>query len=150
MAALTRQQMLARIHMIKAKMNWSDDEYRAILADKTGHRSAAELDGPTLARLLRDLDQGMPLRQDRQPKANEWAWANEIAKDKARSIWKIRRLCKELGIAEGSQMAYAEGVAARQFGHERRLKMMTAQELNGLIGPLQRTLASKRAGAEAA
>lgn len=143
--ASTRNQLLARLHCIKRDQGWSDDEYRDILQARTGARSAADLDDAALARVVAALG------AQKAPAAapiNEWAWVNEVAKDKQKLLWKIRRICINLGIATGSQTRYCEGVAARVSGHERHLRMMDAGELWVLIGPLERTARYKRQGAE--
>lgn len=79
---------------------------------------------------------------------DEWAWVNAATEAKRPALWKIRRLVMELGIRRGAQVAYAEGIAKRISGHERHLRMMDADELQALIGPLNRTLAARRAGGE--
>lgn len=51
----TRNQLLARLHCIKKEQGWDDDTYRDILYARTGKRSAAELEGPELARAVAAL-----------------------------------------------------------------------------------------------
>ncbi len=132
----TRNQLLARLHCIKKEQGWDDAEYRDILQARSGARSGADLDDAALARVVAALGAQKP----REGKSdNEWAWVNTAAKDKRDILWKIRRICINLGIARGQQIAYAEGVAARIAGFERHLQMMTSGELWKLIGPLERT-----------
>lgn len=138
----TRRQLLARLHCIRKEHGWDEDAYRDIIEARTrtathpGYRSAGDMPVPVLARLVADL--GNP--------GNEWAWVNKVAAEKQTLLWKIRRICLNLGIAHGQQIAYAEGVAARIAGHERHLRMMDAGELWKLIGPLERTARYKRQG----
>lgn len=81
---------------------------------------------------------------------DEWAWVNGMPEGKRMLLWKIRRLVLEIGINRGGQVAYAEGVAKRISGHERHLRMMRADELQALVGPLTRTLRAKNASGGAA
>lgn len=131
-----RSKLLARLHCIKKEQGWDDDAYRDILQARTGARSAADLDDAALARVVAALGE-QKSRGGQQD--NEWAWVNRAAEDKHHVLWKIRRICINLGIARGQQIVYAEGVAARIAGCERHLQMMNAGELRQLIGPLERT-----------
>lgn len=135
--AATRNQLLARLHCIKKEHGWDDDTYRDILEARSGKRSAADLDGAALARVVAAL--GGQKSAPATRRASEWAWVNDAVADKRDFLWKIRRVCINLNIPRGQQVAYAEGVAARVFGGERHLRMMDAGELWTLIGPLERT-----------
>lgn len=121
-----------------------DSEYRSLLWTLGRQRSAAALDFAGRRAVLDHLRAraGNPLA------GNEWAWANSVPEARKVKIWKIRRLCKEIGIAHGQQIAYAEGVARRVLGIERHLRMMDPGELWRLIGPLEKTLAAKRGNVE--
>ncbi len=54
-AGTTRAQLLARLHCIKKELAWSDDEYRDILQQVSGKRSASELDFAGLAKAVAHL-----------------------------------------------------------------------------------------------
>lgn len=141
---IPRNKLLARLHCLKKELGLDDDTYRDILQARTGARSAADLDDAALARVVAALGEQKP----RAGKVdNEWAWVNKAAADKRPVLWKIRRICINLGIKRGQQIAYAEGVAARIAGCERHLQMMAAGELWQLIGPLERTARYKAAPA---
>lgn len=142
--AADRKKLLARLHCIKAEQKWSDDEYRDIIESRTGRRSAADLSDQDLARLVATLGG----QRQTETSENPWAWVNSAAPDKRPVLWKIRRICINLGIAPAQQIAYAEGVAARIAGHERHLRMMSAGELWKLIGPLERTARYKADAAD--
>jgi phage gp16-like protein len=136
----TRNQLLARLHCLKKDMGLDDDAYRAILEARTGKRSAGELDSPTLARVVAALGVQKPLPAD------EWAWVNTSPEEKKAMLWKIRQLCKafrdEKGkpLKRGGHVAYAEGIAKRQHGVERKLQMMDVGEIYKLVGALQNTI----------
>lgn len=145
----TRNQLLARLHCIKKERGWDDDEYRDILQARTGKRSAADLTGPELARAVAALGAQKPAGKPGTKPPTEWDWVNTALAEKRDILWKIRRICLNLKIPRGQQIAYAEGVAARVYGGERHLRMMTMAELWKLIGPLERTAASKQRGGAA-
>jgi hypothetical protein len=129
----TRNQLLARLHCIKKEQGWDDDAYRDILEARTGRRSAAELEGPELARAVAALGAQKP--PGGYKRDNEWAFIDAAPADKRPMLRKICAMCGALQVGKG----YAEGVARRQFGIARRLEMMDAQELHGVTGALART-----------
>lgn len=132
-----RNAELAAIHIAKAEANMADESYRDMLWTLARVRSAADLDYAGRHRVLDHL---------RKLTGDEWDFAKTMPPDKQKMLWKIRRLCIELKIRRGNQVAYAEGVARRQLGIERKLRMMEAGELWRLIGPLENTLKHKEPG----
>lgn len=125
------------------KQGIDDDARRAMMQRLAGVTSSTELDADGARKVLDHLHQsaGKAANEAR----NEWAWVNTAAPDRRRFLWKIRRVCINLGIKPGKQIAYAEGAAARVFGCERHLKMMSADELWKMIGPLENTSRHKGA-----
>lgn len=152
-----RQKLLARLHCVKKELALDDDAYRDILQAKTGHRSATALDDHGLMEVINHLGARLPPRPGKprpaRPsgegtgRAGPWGWVNAAPLEKRGILWKLRRICINLGIEEAHQVSYTEGVAARVYGCERRLQMMRADELANLIGPLERTARFKRANA---
>lgn len=128
------------------KQGIDDDTRRAMMLEHAGVSSSTELDADGARRVIKHLRKTGEKSALATRQAGEWAWVNNALEDKRRSLWKIRRLCINLGIAEGQQIVYAEGVAARIAGCERYLRMMTAGELWELIGPLERTTRYARKG----
>lgn len=121
-----------------------DDDTRHTMIREIGgikSGSAADLDADAARRVLDHL-RGAPATTAQR--SGEWDWVNAAPKAKQKILWKIRRICMELGIKSGQQIAYAEGVAVRIAGHERHLRMMDAGELWVLIGPLNNTLSHRR------
>lgn len=133
----TRNQLLARLHCLKKEMGWDEDEYRDILEARTGKRSAGDLDGAALARLVAAIGGATPARPI------EWAFIDRAAKDNRPLLRKICAVCRSMSVGK----AYAEGVAKRQHGIERRLEMMGNDELWLLAGALARTQKFKAKGA---
>lgn len=130
-----RNAELAEIHIAKKDANMADDSYRDMLWTLGRVRSAADLDYAGRHRVLDHL---------RKLAGDEWDFAKSLPGARQKKLWKIRRLCIELKIRRGNQVVYAEGVAKRMLGIERKLRMMDEGELWRLIGPLEKTLNHKR------
>lgn len=133
MMLATRNQLLARLHCIKKEQGWDDDTYRDILYARTGKRSAAELEGGALARLVAQLGEQKP--KGGFKREHEWAFIDTAAADHRPLLRKICAVCRSMKVGK----AYAEGVARRQHGVERRLEMMSNMELWLVVGALERT-----------
>lgn len=134
--AATRNQLLARLHCIKKEQGWDDEAYRDILYARTGKRTAADLEGGALARLVAQLGIATPKGGFKRPGNNgEWAFIDRAAEDNRPLLRKICAVCRDMRVGK----TYAEGVARRQHGVERRLEMMSNTELWILAGALERT-----------
>jgi hypothetical protein len=104
--AATRNQLLARLHCIKKEQGWDDETYRDILWLRTGKRSAAELDGFALTRLVAQLG-GQKPRSGPRP-GNEWAFIDHAAPNCQPLLRKICVMARNRGVGK----AYVEGIAA--------------------------------------
>ena len=124
MRPATRNQLLARLHCIKKEHGWDEDTYRDILQLRTGQRSAKDLSGSELARLIASL-MGNPA----------WGFIDTATPEKQPLLRKICALCRAMKVGK----EYAEGVAKRQHGTPRRLEMMDYSELYQVVGALERT-----------
>lgn len=126
--------LCAWLHCIRKERGWSDDEYRDILQQISGQRSAADLDERQLARVVAQLS----AFGKKTPSANgEWAFIHVAEKSKRPLLRKIFVLCRELGVGR----TYAEGVARRHSGGTaRRLEMMSYDELYKVTQALANTL----------
>lgn len=129
----TRNQLLARLHCIKKEQGWDDDTYRDILEARTGKRSAGDLDGGALARVVAQLGEQKPKGAFKRD--GEWSFIDKVTEDKRPLLRKVCAVCRAMGVGK----TYAEGVAKRQHGVERRLEMMDYTELWHLAGALERT-----------
>lgn len=129
----TRNQLLARLHCIKREMGWSDDEYRDILDARTGRRSAADLDGPALARLVAALG-GHQAPAGRR----EWDWIETAAEDRRPLLRKLAVLSgpKGAGIRRGGQVRYVEGIARQMAGCAKPLRFCDSRELWKIVAAL--------------
>jgi hypothetical protein len=138
MPGASRNQLLARLHCIKRDLGWDDATYRDVLYARTGCRSAADLDGSSLARIVAQLGEGMP--KIRRGGGGEWAFIDGAERNKRPLLRKICAICRAMGVGRD----YAEGVARRQHGFPRRLEMMDAAELHIVAGALARTQAFRK------
>lgn len=142
MAGATRNQLLARLHCIKKERGWSDEEYRDILQARAGVRSAKDLDGTRLARLVAGLG---------APRENEWAWIDTAPAGKRPLLKKLVVLAgpKGAGIRRGGQVRYIEGVARQMAGATKPLRMCDETELWKIVAAMARHVERQREAAAA-
>lgn len=128
---ITRNRELAAIHCAKKDLGLDDETYRDMLFTVARVRSAGDLDWTGRKRVLDHLKS----RGAGQAGKNPWAFIDRAAADRQPLLRKICAVCRAMKVGK----AYAEGVARRQHGIERRLEMMSAGELWLLAGALSRT-----------
>ena len=133
-----RRRDLAAIHAAKHDLRMDDDVYRDILWTIGRVRSAGDLDQAGRSKLLDHL---RACGWKPVPKVNEWAFIDSAAPDKRPLLRKICAVCRHMKVGK----AYAEGVAKRQHGIERKLEMMNADELWLVAGALENTRRHKEA-----
>jgi phage gp16-like protein len=127
-----KRREIAMIHIAKADLCLDDDTYRDVLWTVARVRSAADLDH---AQRQAVLDHFKARGWQPKKKPNEWAFIDKAAIDNQPLLRKICAVCRDMGVS----VAYAEGVAKRQHGIERKLQMMSNGELWILAGALERT-----------
>lgn len=139
-----RRNELAAIHMLAAQLGMDtkdpspESDYHSMLWTIGRQLSSAKLDYAGRHRVLDHL---------RKRVGGEWEWVNAMPASKRPMLWKIRRLCINIGIRAGGQVVYAEGAATRIAGGvPRKLRMMEGGELYALTGALNNTYKNKRAG----
>ena len=126
------------------KQGIDDDARRAMMLRLVGVDSSKRLTAEG-ARTLLDHLKGKSGTAERRHDG-EWGWVNDAHILRRPLLWKIRRLCIELGIERGRQIRYAEGVARRQHRVERSLRMMDASELWLVVGALEHNQQHGRGG----
>lgn len=132
----TRIRELAAIHIAADQLGMDtedknpDSEYRSMLWTIARVRSASDLDWTGRKRVLEHLKS-----RGASGKPNEWAFIDSAAADRQPLLRKVCAVCRAIKVGK----AYAEGVARRQHGIERRLEMMNASEMWLLAGALSRT-----------
>lgn len=117
-AVATRKQLLARLHCIKKDNGWDDDTYRDILHARTGKRSAADLEGGALARLVAQLGWQKP-RSAQRARAHEWAFVAQRPEHEQKQWRYLIVLCRQAGVTRGSQVAYCTSIARQMHGYGR-------------------------------
>jgi len=127
-----RNRELAQIHIAKQQLGLDDETYRSMLWTIGRVNSSKDLDHAGRRRVLEHLT-SRGWKNDK-PK-NEWAFIKTAAQDKQPLLRKICAVCIDMKVGK----AYAEGVAKRQHGIERRLEMMSYDELWQVAGALVRT-----------
>lgn len=132
-----RKAELAQIHIAKAQLGLDEDTYRAMLWTVGRVKSSADLDWAGRKRVLDHL-KAKGFTTARQ--ADAWSFIDRAPADKKPALRVIVAICRK----EGWSKAYAEGVARRQHGVDRRLEMMDARELSNVASALKRTQAHQQ------
>ena len=128
----TRNSQIATIKIAAKQLGMDDETYRAMLFTVARVNSATELDWAGRKQVIDHLkSRGASIGI----KANEWGFIDGAASDRKPLLRKVCAVCRAMKVGK----AYAEGVARRQHGIERRLEMMSASELWLLAGALSRT-----------
>lgn len=136
-----RRRDLSAIHTAKRDLALDDDAYRDILWAVARVRSAADLDQAGRSKVL---DHFRACGWKPKARVNEWAFIDTAAPDRRPLLRKICMVCKDLKVGR----EYAEGVAHRQHGIERKLEMMDEHELWMLAAALENTRRHKQEQAE--
>lgn len=103
---------LAQIHIAKAQLGLSDDDYRAILARTAGVNSAKDLTNRTVGGVMHEFR-----RLGFEPKPAKKAGRKAPRPPRARQ--KVMSKIEAMLTHAGRPWAYADGVAKRMFGVER-------------------------------
>lgn len=118
---------LAQIHVAKAQLGLSDDDYRAILARTAGVSSAKELTERTVGGVLHEFR-----RLGWQPKAPKRAGRVPNTFNKHEQLAKIEALLTEMALS----WEYAGAIAKRQTGIDRIDWLRTEAQFRGVIAAL--------------
>lgn len=115
-ASSHRRAMLAKIHVARAQLRLAEDDYRQILLEETGTRSAADCSDAALARVLARMQR---LGWQPLPKAGRGQRpAQHPVARKARALWLS---LYHLGAVRSAEESALEAFARRQLGCERLL-----------------------------
>lgn len=118
---------LAQIHIAKAQLGLSDEDYRALLARTAGVSSSKDLDNRTVGGVLHELR-----RLGFQPKAPKRAGRKPNTFNKREQMAKIEALLTDMGLS----WEYAGAIAKRQTGIERIDWLRTEKQFKGVIAAL--------------
>jgi phage gp16-like protein len=115
-SASRRRSMLAKIHVAKKQLGLSDDDYRQIMMQETGHDSAADCSEAELERVIGRLQaQGFKPLPKAGPGAAQRPAQHPMAK-KARALWIS---LYHLSAVRSPDEKALEAFAKRQLGCER-------------------------------
>lgn len=118
---------LAQIHIAKAQLGLSDDDYRAILARTAGVSSSKDLTDRNVGAVLHEFR-----RLGWQPKAPKRAGRVPNTFNKHEQMAKIEAQLTDMGLS----WEYAGAIAKRQTGIERIDWLRTEKQFKGVIAAL--------------
>lgn len=125
---------LAAIHVLKTKLQMSDDDYRALLLHKTGQSSAKALSDAQRAEVRRHLQKLAERMGVASPASVDGDWSAIPMQRKVWALWK--QLGRDGRIADTSAAALRAWVK-RQSGMD-DLKFCNWAQLSNLIEALKR------------
>lgn len=135
-AHFARNNDLAAIHVAKAKLGLSEDEYRDLMATVcSGVRSAAELDFTGRKRFLAHLNACLKARQAPQPARV----VRQPLTPSQRLIWSLWMQLADAGLVAQRTMSAVEAFAARQTGVD-KLDWLNGKQEELVIESLKRWL----------
>ena len=124
-----RNKQLALIHIAKQRLNIDDDDYRDMLNQIAGVRSAAKLDNAGLEAVIRHL-KSLGFEVSRKPVPSEGKPHNYTQNPQ---LWKIGRLLAEQKLT----WAYADGIVEQMFGID-SIAFCKPRQLSAVIAALSK------------
>lgn len=148
-----RSRLIKLIHVGRREIGMADDAWRSYLESTFKVQSSTQLHVGHLEQALAHLKRkgfkpaarAAAARPAEERPGGEWDFIWRAAEEKRPLLRKIFALCRELG----GGRTYAEGVAKRQCGSERRLEMMSYDELYKVAQALATTQRGRAAKAQA-
>jgi phage gp16-like protein len=109
-----RRGLIAKVHIARTQLGLSDDDYRAVLIDETGHDSAAMLDERQLDAVVKRFEaRGFTAKAKAGATPRRGRPADHPSARKARALWISLH---QLGAIENPAEAALEAFARRQLG----------------------------------
>ncbi|MBF0192482.1 MAG: regulatory protein GemA [Magnetococcales bacterium] len=143
--------MIAKIHIAKAQLGLTDDEYRALLHAQTGEESCKQMTEAQLRAVMMECQrlgwrptipgpQVPPLGEVQTPKQARWMarpsnWTDVARNQMYRKIYAM--ICANQ--AHGWSWGYVRGTAKKMFEKSHQdvvLEWLTTQELHSLVSAL--------------
>lgn len=118
---------LAQIHVAKAQLGLSEDDYRAILARTAGVSSAKELTDRNVGAVINEFR-----RLGFKPKAPKRAGRQPNNLNREEMLHKIEAQLTDMGLS----WSYAEAIARRQTGIAKLDWLKTEKQYKGVIAAL--------------
>lgn len=137
-SASARKADLATIHIAKARLQWSEDEYRDIMATVcNGHRSSASLDFALRKRFLAHM-QDCLRRDGRAPPAKKVPWTPSQS-----LVWSLWQRLADAHLVDDRARSALYKWIKRQTGVD-RLEWLNKHQLDAVILALKGWLARGR------
>ena len=131
------------IHVLKGKLRLSDDNYRALLIQLTGHSSSKAMTQPQrrtvrehLQRLAARMGIEQPATRQRPLADAQFAQAKAAASPRERKVWALWHQLHRDGLVDNPSAAALNAWVKRQVGVD-ALRFCTGPQLDTLIEALK-------------
>lgn len=131
------------IHVLKGKLSLSDDDYRALLIELTGHSSSKAMTQPQrrtvrehLQRLAARMGIEQPATRQRPLADAAFAKAKAAASPRERKVWALWHQLHRDGLVDNPSAAALNAWVKRQVGVD-ALRFCTGPQLDTLIEALK-------------
>ena len=131
------------IHVLKGKLRLSDDDYRALLIQLTGHSSSKAMTQPQrrtvrehLQRLAAHMGIEQPATRQRPLADAAFAKAKAAASPRERKVWALWHQLHRDGLVDNPSAAALNAWVKRQVGVD-ALRFCTGPQLDTLIEALK-------------
>ena len=131
------------IHVLKGKLRLSDDDYRALLIQLTGHSSSKAMTQPQrrtvrehLQRLAAHMGIEQPATRQRPLPDAQFAQAKAAASPRERKVWALWHQLHRDGLVDNPSAAALNAWVKRQVGVD-ALRFCTGPQLDTLIEALK-------------
>ena len=131
------------IHVLKGKLRLSDDAYRALLIQLTGHSSSKAMTQPQrrtvrehLQRLAAHMGIEQPATRQRPLPDAQFAQAKAAASPRERKVWALWHQLHRDGLVDNPSAAALNAWVKRQVGVD-ALRFCTGPQLDTLIEALK-------------
>ena len=131
------------IHVLKGKLRLSDDAYRALLIQLTGHSSSKAMTQPQrrtvrehLQRLAARMGIEQPATRQRPLPDAQFAQAKAAASPRERKVWALWHQLHRDGLVDNPSAAALNAWVKRQVGVD-ALRFCTGPQLDTLIEALK-------------
>ena len=131
------------IHVLKGKLRLSDDVYRALLIQLTGHSSSKAMTQPQrrtvrehLQRLAAHMGIEQPATRQRPLPDAQFAQAKAAASPRERKVWALWHQLHRDGLVDNPSAAALNAWVKRQVGVD-ALRFCTGPQLDTLIEALK-------------
>jgi len=131
------------IHVLKGKLRLSDDDYRALLIQLTGHSSSKAMTQPQrrtvrehLQRLASRMGLEQPATRQRPLPDAQFAQAKAAASPRERKVWALWHQLHRDGLVDNPSAAALNAWVKRQVGVD-ALRFCTGPQLDTLIEALK-------------